>query len=224
MKAKKGEDIEMPKFAAELEFHREEDAHPLFMQVLQSTTLPYIVRRRLLNRYKVWMASKGEEFWADQAIHHQVRMCTMLAVREILERSRPVTKKYISVNDATVVPLLSDNFEVRPNRIIFSSARTPLFNQGSGTSSPALSPPRRPVFNSDDDENEQEDGAVDEEDVTGTLEQLSSGDKDDESEVFGQPYSETVDMSWIKKRPEFAFRFPLTKDWSPTTRSSRRHL
>ncbi|ORZ15529.1 hypothetical protein BCR41DRAFT_65426 [Lobosporangium transversale] len=166
-KAKRGEDIEMSKFAEELGFHCEEDAHPLFMQVLQSTTVPYIIRRRSLNQYKVWKASKGGEFWADRRIRYQVRMSTKSAVSEIIEGSGAVREHYISVNNSTLIPLLSNNFEVGPKR-------------GSGLSSPTLSPPCRPLFNINNDE-----GAV-----TGTFdnhEQLSSGDKGDEGEVFGRP-------------------------------------
>ncbi|ORZ16037.1 hypothetical protein BCR41DRAFT_353424 [Lobosporangium transversale] len=108
-KAKRGEDIEMSKFAEELGFHCEEDAHPLFMQVLQSTTVPYIIRRRSLNQYKVWKASKGGEFWADRRIRYQVRMSTKSAVSEIIEGSGAVREHYISVNNSTLIPLLSNN-------------------------------------------------------------------------------------------------------------------
>ncbi|ORZ14943.1 hypothetical protein BCR41DRAFT_80152 [Lobosporangium transversale] len=83
----------------------------------------------------------------------------------------------------------------------FSAVHTPPL--GSGSSSPTLSPPPRPVFNSSDDEYEENEADG---------EEVFDRDNGDKDEVFGRPCG---DMSWIKERPEFTFSLPLSKDWGP---------
>ncbi|KAF9276174.1 hypothetical protein BGZ74_003738 [Mortierella antarctica] len=112
----------------------------------------------------------------------------------------------------------------------FSAVRTPPIDRGSGSSSPTLSPPPRPLFDVNTDDNEQEEDEVVEggaaSNVFDNHEKASAGNGPEEDEVFdGRPSGNafdgpvaaagTVDMSWIQRRPAFIFSLPLTKDWGP---------
>ncbi|KAG0043229.1 hypothetical protein BGZ89_006530, partial [Linnemannia elongata] len=108
----------------------------------------------------------------------------------------------------------------------FSAARTPLHDRGSGSSSPTLSPPHRPLFDVDSDENEREQDEVadggaainvldDHEDTFG--DKKAEADERPSNNIFDGPVAaaETGDMSWIQRQPAFTFSLPLTKDWGP---------
>ena len=91
---KENEDVGMPEFAAQFGFHSENSAHELFVQVLQSTAIPYAKRQRLIRQYDLWRDSKGEEFWADRAAAHRVRVSMKKAVGEIIKGSDGLREHY----------------------------------------------------------------------------------------------------------------------------------
>jgi len=117
----------------------------------------------------------------------------------------------------------------------FSAVRTPPIDRGSGSLSPTLSPPPRPLFDVNTDDNEQEEDEVVEGGAASNVfdghEKASAGNEPKEDEVFdGRPPSNvfngpvavagTGDMSWIQRRPAFTFSLPLTKDWGPRVTDS----
>ncbi|KAF9203682.1 hypothetical protein BGZ59_001489 [Podila verticillata] len=117
----------------------------------------------------------------------------------------------------------------------FSAVRTPPIDRGSGSSSPTLSPPPRPLFDVNTDDNEQEEDEVVEEGAASNVfdvhEKESTGNEPEEDEVFdGRPLGNvfdgpmaaagTGDMSFIQRRPAFTFSLPLTKDWGPRVTES----
>ncbi|KAF8929835.1 hypothetical protein BGZ47_000848 [Haplosporangium gracile] len=107
-----------------------------------------------------------------------------------------------------------------------SAVRTPLHDQGSGSSSPTLSPPHRSLFDANSDDNERE-----QDEVAGggaainVLDDHEEAFSDKKAKADGRPPSntfdgpvaatETGDMSWIQRLPAFTFSLPLTKDWGP---------
>ncbi|KAF9313232.1 hypothetical protein BGZ91_006334 [Linnemannia elongata] len=104
---KENEDVGMPEFAAQFGFHSENSAHELFVQVLQSTAIPYAKRQRLIRQYDLWRDSKGEEFWADRAAAHRVRVSMKKAVDEILKGSDGLREHYINTNSHSALQAIS---------------------------------------------------------------------------------------------------------------------
>ncbi|KAF9092104.1 hypothetical protein BGX27_001894 [Mortierella sp. AM989] len=82
-------------------------AHELFVQVLQSTAIPYAKRQRLIRQYDLWRASKGEEFWADRAATHRVRVSMKKAVGEIIKGSDGLREHYINANSHSALQAMS---------------------------------------------------------------------------------------------------------------------
>ncbi|KAG0278931.1 hypothetical protein BGZ97_009664, partial [Linnemannia gamsii] len=115
---------------------------------------------------------------------------------------------------------------IGPSIPSFSAARTPPHDRGSGSSSPTLSPPHRPLFDVDSDKNEREqDEVADGGAAINVLDDHEEVSSDKKAEADGQPSNnifdgpvaaaETGDMSWIQLLPAFTFSLPLTKDWGP---------
>ncbi|KAF9274328.1 hypothetical protein BGZ88_003111 [Linnemannia elongata] len=115
---------------------------------------------------------------------------------------------------------------IGPSIPSFSAARTPLHDRGSGSSSPTLSPPHRPLFDVDSDENEREQDEVadggaainvldDHEEVSG--DKKAEADGRPSNNIFDGPVAATEagDMSWDQLLPAYTFSLPLTKDWGP---------
>ncbi|KAF8924943.1 hypothetical protein BGZ47_003560 [Haplosporangium gracile] len=115
---------------------------------------------------------------------------------------------------------------IGPSIPSFSAARTPLHDRGSGSSSPTLSPPHRPLFDINNEDNEREQDEVadggaainvldDHEEASG--DKWAEADGRPSSNIFDGPVAAAVtgDMSWIQRLPAFTFSLPLTKDWGP---------
>ncbi|KAF9377837.1 hypothetical protein BGX21_003076 [Mortierella sp. AD011] len=103
------EDVVMPEFAQKFGFHSESIAHPLFEMVIQSTTIPYATRKRFIQQYTIWRKSHGEEFWADKASVHRIRVSTKKALREIVSGSDPIRERYIDMSSHSMLLLGSSS-------------------------------------------------------------------------------------------------------------------
>ncbi|KAF9344755.1 hypothetical protein BGX34_005361 [Mortierella sp. NVP85] len=150
-KLKQGEDVQMSEFATQFQLHSEDSAHPLFIQVLGSTAIPYATRKRLIHQYDLWRVSEGEEFWADRTAAHQVRVSTKKAVGEIIKGSDNLRGHYINVHSRLAPQPMSSSSSNRtsnqggPSRVFNKKAKAvgeTSRNQKNGHEEATLSSPK----------------------------------------------------------------------------------
>ncbi|KAG0088514.1 hypothetical protein BGZ92_006066, partial [Podila epicladia] len=167
---------------------------------------------------------------ASNIVNDSVKQYTSDTIQQIRNSTVGLTVT-ATLPDSERILQYSEGLSISP----FSAARTPPIDPGSGSSSPTLSPPHRPLFNVNNDDNEQkEDEVVEGGAASNVFDNHKKASADDEAEedeefdgrppsnVFDEPVAAagTGDMSWIQRRPAFIFSLPLTNEWGPRVTES----